>query len=205
MKHTVVSLFWGLAVLGVFGFVAFAGPQFRASSSGESANVASYPVEIQKDYRTFANRCSECHGLSMSLRQRRSAEGWEDEVHRMQAMASSHISDKDVTAILAFLDYKEAHREPRIKPPASLAPSTSVEAGRAFYNAQSCDACHTIKGQGGEGGPPLDNVGSRCSREELVQRMRERRAGAVMPPLPTDTTDQQINDLVDFLLTLKGK
>jgi cytochrome c1 len=27
---------------------------------------------------------------------------------------------------------------------------------------------------------------------------------SAMPPLPSDTTDQQINDIVDFLVTLKG-
>ncbi len=205
MKRTALSLSSGLVVLGVFGFMAFAGPQFRTNSPGESVNVGSYPVEIQKDYKTFANKCSECHGLDPSLKQSRSAEGRTNEVRRMQAMASSHISDKDAKAILAFLNYNEAHRKPVAKPPGSAARSSSVEAGRTFYYAQSCDACHTIGGKGGEGGPPLDGVADRRSREELVERMRERRAGAVMPPLPTDTTDQQINDLVDFLLTLKGK
>ncbi len=205
MKLLTFSAVSGLVALAAFGLVASATPQFKPRGATESVNPSSYPADIQKDYRTFANKCSECHGLAPSLKQSRSAEGWADEVYRMQAMASSHISNKDAQAILAFLSYKEAHRKPQAKPVPSVAPSTSVEAGRTFYYAQSCDACHSISGKGGQAGPPLDNVANRRSREELVQRMQERRAGAVMPPLPADTTDQQINDLVEFLLTLKGK
>jgi mono/diheme cytochrome c family protein len=106
---------------------------------------------------------------------------------------------------LLILTTMEHHRKSLTKPPATAAPSASVEAGRTFYYSQGCDACHTIRGQGGEVGPPFNDVGKRRSRDQLVQRVQDRRAGAVTPPLPTDTSDQQINDLVDFLLTLKGK
>jgi hypothetical protein len=51
----------------------------------------------------------------------------------------------------------------------------------------------------------MDDVGATRSREQLIRRLQDRRAGAAMPPLPSDTTDQQINQIVDFLLTLKGK
>ena len=36
-------------------------------------------------------------------------------------------------------------------------------------------------------------------------RMLSRRAGTVMPPLPPDMPTEQINQLVDYLMTLKGK
>lgn len=204
MKRIVLPLSSGFIVLAAFGFFASAAPQFKTARGTERVDVSSYPADLQRGYKIFANKCSECHGLSSSLKQSRSSAGWTEEVHRMQAMASSHISDSEATVILAFLNYDEAHRKSMAKLTASAAPSGSVEAGRKFYYAQSCDACHTISGQGGEGGPPLDDVGRRRSRDQLTQRMQERRAGAVMPPLPSGTTDRQINDLVDFLLTLKG-
>jgi mono/diheme cytochrome c family protein len=47
-------------------------------------------------------------------------------------------------------------------------------------------------------------VGNRVTRDQLVQRMQGRRAGTVMPALPSETTDEQINELVEYLLTLKG-
>ena len=179
--------------------------QFTQNRDTIRVDTSGYPTDVQRDYQTFKVKCNQCHGLDTSLKPSMSTDRWGAEVKRMQAMASSHISDDEAKAILAFLSYDEAHRKSLTKPPASAAPSASVEVGRTFYYSQGCDACHTIRGQGGEVGPPFNDVGKRRSRDQLVQRMQDRRAGAVMPPLPTDTSDQQINDLVDFLLTLKGK
>ncbi len=83
--------------------------------------------------------------------------------------------------------------------------SASATAGKKIYDDMVCAGCHKIGGQGGDGGPPLDDVGARLSREELIKRMMGRRAGTVMPPLPPDTPDKQINELVDYMLTLKGE
>lgn len=205
MKRMTRLLGLGFIALTPFGYMVSASPQFNIGRATDKVDVSSYPIDIQKDYKIFANRCSECHGLTSSLKQSLSPAGWTEEVNRMQSMASSHISDSEATAILAFLNYDEAHRKSRAKLTASAVPSASIEAGRKFYYAQSCDACHTIGGQGGQGGPPLDDVAERRSRDQLLKRMLDRRAGTLMPSLPTDTTDQQINDLVDFLLTLKGR
>jgi predicted CXXCH cytochrome family protein len=68
-----------------------------------------------------------------------------------------------------------------------------------------CAGCHKIGGQGGEGGGPLDDVGGRRTRAELMKRMMGRRAGTVMPTLPSDMSDEKINNLVDYLMTLKGE
>jgi predicted CXXCH cytochrome family protein len=38
-----------------------------------------------------------------------------------------------------------------------------------------------------------------------MKRMMGRRAGTVMPTLPPDMTDKNINDMVDYLVTLKGQ
>jgi len=179
--------------------------QFRQNRDTIRVDTSDYPADVLRGFQVFKVRCNQCHGLDTSLKANMSGDRWAAEAKRMQAMASSHISDDEAKAILVFLNYDEADRKSLTKLPASVTPSASVEAGRAFYYAQACDACHAIKGQGGGAGPPLDDVGKRRSRDQLVERMQERRAGAVMPPLPTDTTDRQISDLVDFLLILKGK
>jgi len=83
--------------------------------------------------------------------------------------------------------------------------SASEEAGKKTYDDMVCAGCHKIGGQGGAGGPALDDVGTRLSRAELMKRMMGRRAGTVMPPLPSDMSDQKINALVDYMLTLKGQ
>ena len=68
-----------------------------------------------------------------------------------------------------------------------------------------CAGCHTIGGQGGTGGGALDDVGARRTRAQLLERMRQRRAGTIMPPLPPEMPDAQINQLVDYMMTLTGK
>ena len=83
--------------------------------------------------------------------------------------------------------------------------SPSAATGKKIYDDMMCAGCHTIGGQGGEGGGALDDVGVRRTRAELLDRMVKRRAGTIMPPLPPDTPNGQINNLVDYLLTLKGE
>jgi predicted CXXCH cytochrome family protein len=83
--------------------------------------------------------------------------------------------------------------------------SASAAVGKKIFDDMVCMGCHTIGGQGGEGGGALDDVGVRRTRAELLDRMTKRRAGTIMPTLPPDTSDEKINDLVDYLTTLKGE
>jgi mono/diheme cytochrome c family protein len=209
-----ILLLAGLFALGSVWIATMTRGQFTQNRDTIRVDSSKYPAELQRAFQIYKVKCNECHGLDTSLKPSMSGARWAGEVKRMQAMASSHISDDDAKAILVFLNFDEANRKSLAKadaaagPPggaSAAAPSSSVEAGRAFYFAQSCDSCHKINGKGGEFAPPLDDEGTKRSRAELIERMRGRRAGTVMPPLPNDTTDQQINDLVDFLLTLKGK
>jgi predicted CXXCH cytochrome family protein len=82
--------------------------------------------------------------------------------------------------------------------------SPSALAGKKIYDDMMCAGCHVIGGQGGDAAPPLDDVGARRTRAELLDRMEKRRAGTIMPTLPPDTPDEKINNLVDYLMTLKG-
>ena len=88
---------------------------------------------------------------------------------------------------------------------AGAAESPSVASGRKLYNDMMCAGCHQIGGKGGTVGPALDDVGARRTREELMDRMLKRRAGTIMPTLPPDTPTKTIEDLVDYMVTLKGQ
>jgi predicted CXXCH cytochrome family protein len=91
-------------------------------------------------------------------------------------------------------------------PPATATPlSPSAAAGKKLYDEMMCAGCHTMGGQGGVGGGALDDVGARRTRAELLDRMIKRRAGKVMPTLPPDMSDEKINEMVDYLATLKGE
>jgi predicted CXXCH cytochrome family protein len=106
--------------------------------------------------------------------------------------------------------FKTAHAQIGEAPPPVAAPpgkpeSPSVAEGRKIYNNMMCSACHKIGGQGGEGGPALDDVGVRLTRAQVMARMLARRAGTIMPTLPPNMPTAQIDDLTDYLMTLKGK
>ncbi len=167
---------------------------------------AGFPADIQKGYELFREKCNACHGLDASLKPSMSSAQWTFEVKKMQAMASSRFNDAQANSILDFLNYDETHRKSLNKPAAGTSPSGTVSPGRQFYDAQGCETCHAVGGRGGSGGPDLTDVGSRLDRTRLTQIIQELRGrkGDKMPPLPVETTDEQIKSLVDYLLSLRG-
>jgi len=106
-------------------------------------------------------------------------------------------------AILDFLNYDESHRKTQLKSTAMSPAPGAVSSGRQFYIAQSCDTCHSIAGKGGDIGPALNGVGAKLSRAQIIQIVRDGKANTTMPALPSGTADQQLNELVDFLASLK--
>jgi len=179
--------------------------QFTQNRDTIKIDPSGFPADIQKGYRTFSVKCNECHGLDTSLKASFPAGVWTTEVKRMQAMASSQFNDEQAKAIIAFLVYDEAHRKSLNKPSSQGEPSGPVSAGRQFYDAQGCAACHAIAGKGGTNGPSLSDVGKRLTHAEIAQVVQSIRVGksSSMPSLPTATTDQQIEDLIDFLQSLQ--
>lgn len=212
MKRTWTSRFFGNAVLAGLLCASGAGlalGQFRPFTQNRDTikiDTAGFPADVQRDYQVFRGKCNQCHGLDTSLKPSFSSAQWTFEVKKMQAMASSHFNDEQAKAILNFLNYDETHRKSLNKPAAGAAPPGTVSAGRQFYDAQGCEACHAIGGKGGSGGPDLTGVGNRSDRNRLTQLIEDLRSGKSdkMPPLPRDTTDDQVRSLVDYLLTLKG-
>lgn len=95
------------------------------------------------------------------------------------------------------------HLAVSLKSTASSPASDSASSGHQFYTAQSCDTCHSIAGKGGDIGPALNGVGAKLSRAQITQIVKDGKANTTMPPLPSGTTDQQLNEIVDFLTSLK--
>lgn len=201
--RTLTGLFFA-AIVCLIGTGTVQG-QFTQNRDTIRIDASGFPPDIQKGYRLFRVKCNECHGLDTSLKPSFSPTVWAAEVKRMQAMASSQFNDAQAKAILDFLNYDEAHRKSLNKPPTQALPAGTVAAGRQFYDAQGCDTCHAIGGKGGTAGPSLSDVGKRLSKDQLTEVIQGIRTGkSSMPPLPPETTDQQVKDLIDFLETLKG-
>ncbi len=199
-KQQFVRLLGGLLLAAVVWLASMGTVQGQFTQNRDTIKIDSsdFPANIQKGYRLFRTKCNECHGLDTSLKPSMAPAQWTFEVKRMQAMASAQFNDAQAKAILDFLNYDESHRKAQLKSTASSEGADSASPGRQFYTAHSCDACHSIA---------LTDVGSRLSRDQLLKVIHGMKAGdpkSAMPPLPPDTTEQQIKDLVDFLTTLKG-
>jgi mono/diheme cytochrome c family protein len=84
------------------------------------------------------------------------------------------------------------------------------EIGREYFygeNRGRCLTCHTLNGEGFEGGWALDDAGLRHDAEYLARFLDNPRnirpEVAVMPPYRGDSEGATIADVVQFLLTLQ--
>lgn len=85
------------------------------------------------------------------------------------------------------------------------AQAIATQVGRPQVFNQLCIACHSLGGQGGQVGPPLDAVGDRMGRDEFVAWLddpQQVKPGTAMPDLPL--TDEQIKELAAFLVQLRS-
>jgi ubiquinol-cytochrome c reductase cytochrome b subunit len=89
-------------------------------------------------------------------------------------------------------------------PPASL--SLGAQHGAQLFYSLGCIGCHRVHGQGGTIGPDLSSGVMRGkSRQWLIAQIRdpkEHDPNTIMPAF-SSATDQQVNDVVDYLLTLE--
>jgi nitric oxide reductase subunit C len=127
-------------------------------------------------------------------------------------MVQYNFTDSEISDVIAFLDWcgKVNLQGFPAKPPlqALMRPtSTTASAGppQPELFRTICVACHAVGGVGGVVGPPLDEVHKRKTREEMVtwisdpQRLKP---GTPMPKI--DMTPEQLNEVVDYLLSLAG-
>ncbi len=188
-----------LGALVAFGATATA--QFGSHPDEMKIDTRSYPSDVKSSYKVFANKCSECHGLDSSLKQTRTAQGWRDDVGRMQAMASSHINDREAEAIVKFLAYDESHRKAALRPASSAKPGEiSAATGKQMYESYGCPSCHSVAGLGNTASA-LDGIGSKKSAEELKRLIVTPPAGSPMPAMEIPAKD--LDNLVAYLTTLK--
>ncbi|MBX9694295.1 MAG: cytochrome c [Cyanobacteria bacterium] len=85
--------------------------------------------------------------------------------------------------------------------------------GKVLYQQHKCASCHSIDGQGGETGPPLDGIGAHRGREWLVARLLDPKKQmeefpevfggkpCLMPHPGVNTAAAKL--LADYLLTIE--
>jgi mono/diheme cytochrome c family protein len=203
-KHIFQKVVVGFSMVGLL-CLAGARPgsaQFTQNRETVRVDLSGYPPEIKKSYGVFAVKCGQCHTLDKSLIPSLPSAQWTTVVRGMQAMASSHIADKDAQRILEFLNYDETHRKAPLKSQ-SGATAGSAAAGPQLFASLGCDTCHSIAGKGGDVGPALNGVGAKLSRDQLADVVKNGKPNTAMPTIPPGTSDEQIKQLVDYLSSLK--
>jgi mono/diheme cytochrome c family protein len=77
--------------------------------------------------------------------------------------------------------------------------------GEQLFRNGLCKECHTIKGKGGASGPNLTVVGSRRTREYIIEQIKNPKSHNPNSEMPSfsEMPEQDINDLADYLSHLK--
>jgi len=83
-------------------------PQDKGS---DKVNVASYPAEMQKDYKVFTDKCAKCHTIARPINTAMTKDEWARYVKRMMHKPNSGISDAQGKAIYEFLAYDQENRK----------------------------------------------------------------------------------------------
>jgi len=87
------------------------------------------------------------------------------------------------------------------------ASSAGIAQGKELYGTLGCAGCHVVNGQGGAAGPDLSHeAGKGRSRSWLATKIRTPKADNPQTIMPANSSlsDQQVNSLVDYLLSLTG-
>lgn len=115
--------------------------------------------------------------------------------------------------------YRKVTLQELIPVPVGTAPALAAKPDAArgkdiFLNHQTaaCNRCHQVEGQGGVIGPALDGIGARKERDYLLESLIEPGAAIAegypgevspMPPMNLLLTDQEIQDVLIYLQSLK--
>ena len=77
--------------------------------------------------------------------------------------------------------------------------------GARIIGREKCRECHTIHGTGGASGPNLTYVGSRRSREYIIEQIKNPKSHKAETAMPSFSRlpEQDINALADYLSRLK--
>jgi ubiquinol-cytochrome c reductase cytochrome b subunit len=94
-----------------------------------------------------------------------------------------------------------AARDAHIPAEVQARASGDAAKGLQLFQDKGCTTCHGVAGSGGRKGPDLTEVSDRLSREQLITRVLN--GGNNMPAFGGNMSDQELQQLVAFLQTLK--
>lgn len=83
-----------------------------------------------------------------------------------------------------------------------LLASCAEPKGAEIFRRERCSACHSIRGAGGGAGPGLDSVGSRRTREYIIEQIKNPKSHNPNSAMPSFgyLPEEDINALADYLM-----
>jgi ubiquinol-cytochrome c reductase cytochrome b subunit len=96
----------------------------------------------------------------------------------------------------------QAWSEGPLEPGVLLHRSPLERQGALVLQNKQCRNCHSLDGQGGRRGPPLDAVATQLTRDELIRQVLQ--GGGNMPAFAKNLSPPEVTALVSFLETLRG-
>lgn len=131
-------------------------------------------------------------------------------VNAKASMPKLGITADEADKLIAFLDWTSKVNTNNWPPKPILATVAGVSgqeltAGQKIYNSAGCSGCHTIKGIGGTTGPDLTTVGTRRDAKWLYEHFEHPDKVVANSAMPSyeHLGKQALNDLTDYMLTLK--
>jgi sulfur oxidation c-type cytochrome SoxX len=124
--------------------------------------------------------------------------------------AFNKLSDQQVSDLVDYMETLSTKSLPSdTSTPSSPSPSSSLSAsakqGRQLFGKVGCLGCHMVNGQGGNIGPNLSNIANAGhSRQWLKTQIQNPKSHDPQTAMPAfnKLSDQQVNDLVDYMETL---
>jgi mono/diheme cytochrome c family protein len=78
-----------------------------------------------------------------------------------------------------------------------------IARGKQIFIDNNCAMCHTVQGSATRFGPRLDNLSIKWTREALISFLIEDDQKAAMKSKTLGLSENEVNSLVDFLMSLK--
>jgi ubiquinol-cytochrome c reductase cytochrome b subunit len=76
--------------------------------------------------------------------------------------------------------------------------------GAAVFQNKNCRNCHALEGSGGKRGPDLTSVGTRLTRDQLIDQVSNGTpGGGNMPAYGKQVSPAEMTALVEFLTNLR--
>lgn len=130
-------------------------------------------------------------------------------------MPNQKVTDAEIDHLIAFFtwvgevnnnDWPPQDSKKRLTRSEQIAVvAAGLSPGAAVFKQRGCMNCHSLHGEGGTFGPPLDTVGRRLTLEQIEHYIRDPKSvnpDALMPP-QKELSDRELEDVAKFLAGLK--